>query len=138
MTSQHESKIRSRIRLRTREWTALGVGVLLGGLLGAAAARLEPGWVWPTVACAVLGMSAAGVCVVGFRLEAGVAAIGLSAGAVAGIEGLLLSALALRGDSEKVDSLIGTTAMAVVLGLVCAAMSGLLLSDARDATRGSE
>src|SRR4051794_4172158 len=133
MARQNDSKVRSRSRLRPREWSALGTGLVLGGLAGAALGYPEPGWVWSALACAMIGASSAGVCVLGYRHEAGTAAIGLTTGGVAGLEGPLLAYLALRGDSEKTDSLIGTTVMAIVLGLLCAAMAGLLLSDGPDA-----
>jgi hypothetical protein len=49
----------------------------------------------------------------------------------------LLAHLALRGDAEMADSLIGTTVLAIVLGLLCAAVAGLLLSGDQDATEGA-
>jgi hypothetical protein len=137
MADRSNSKVRSSSRLRPREWSALGTGVVLGGLVGAALGYPEPGWVWSALACAVIGASSAGVCVLGYRHEIGTAAVGSTAGGVAGLEGLLFAYLALRGDSEKADSLIGTTVMAIILGLVCAATAGLLLSNGPDATEGA-
>ena len=123
--------------LRPREWSALGAGLALGGLAGAALGHPEPGWVSWALACAVVGASSAGACVTGCRLGVGAATVGLAAGGVAGLEGLLLARLALRGDAEMVDSLIGTTVLAIVLGLLCAAVAGLLLSGDQDATEGA-
>jgi hypothetical protein len=137
MARQNDSKVRLGSRLRTREWSALGTGLVLGGLAGAALGYPQPGWVWSALACATIGASSAGVCVLGYRLEAGTAAIGLTACGVAGLEGLLLTYLALGGDSEKTDSLIGTTVMAIVLGMVCAAFARFLLSVGLDASEGA-
>ena len=127
MPRSPESVGAEEVRLRPHEWLALAGGVLVGGLVGAAAGGQGSGRLWPALVGAVIGASAAGTCLLGHRLGAGTGAIGLAAGIVTGLEGLLLTALALRGDDEAVDALVGTTAMAVVLGLVCAAVTGLLL-----------
>lgn len=115
---------------RGRPWGALGTCVVLGALAGAALGYPEPRWVWSVLAGAVVAVSAAVVALLGRRVDAGTALTGLAAGIVAGFEGLLVTAVALRGDTERADALLGTTLLAVVLGLVCAGVATVLTDDA--------
>ncbi len=59
---------------------------------------------------------------------------GLGAGTVVGFEGLLVAAVATRGDTERADTLLGTTLLAVFLGLVCAGVAAVLADDDTDTT----
>lgn len=114
---------------RGRPWGALGTCLVLGALAGMAPGYPEPGWVRAAIAGAVVGGSAAVVALLGRRIDAGTALTGLAAGIVAGFEGLLVAAVAARDDTERADALLGTTLLAVVLGLVCAGVATVLTDD---------
>ena len=129
MGQPDEPVVWTRRGLRPREWCVLGTTALFAGLTGAAVGYPGPGWVWSVLAAAIVGTSAAVVVVLGLRRGVRNPALGLLAGGVAALEGWVVGYLNTRGDSEVVDALIGTTAMAIVLGLVCAALTGVLLLD---------
>lgn len=106
----------------------LALSTLLGGLAGLALGG-EPEWGAQVVAGAVIGLSAGVVAVATVRHGIPTAAGALMAAALAAVQGLLLTAVALAADSERTHALIGVTLLATLLGLVCFALVAVLADE---------
>lgn len=106
----------------------LALSTVLGALAGLAlSGELQAGA--HVVVGAVIGLSAGVVAVATTRHDLPTAAGVLVAAALAAVQGLVLTATALADDGERTDALIGTTVIAIALGLVCFAVVTLLADE---------